>query len=75
MDVVQIIANYGFPILACCVMGLYIKSITESHKNEIKEITQSHKSETNTLSKAIENNTIAITKLCEKLEAYSNDGK
>ena len=56
-EILQAISTYGFPIVACLIMGWYVKFQDDRHHAEIKEITE-----------AINNNTLALTKLSEKLE-------
>lgn len=55
MEVVNLIQNLGFPIACVVGLGLYVRELTNQHKQEIKE-----------LSTAIENNTLIITKLYER---------
>ena len=55
MEVVDIIQTLGFPIACVIGLGLYVKELTNEHKNEVRE-----------LSKAIDNNTLIITKLYER---------
>lgn len=54
MEIVDIIQNLGFPIACVVGLGLYVRELTNQHKEEVKE-----------LSTAIENNTLIITKMYE----------
>lgn len=55
MEIVDLIQNLGFPIACVVCLGLYVRELTNQHREEIKE-----------LSTAIENNTLIITKLYER---------
>lgn len=68
MDWMTIIQNYGFPVLACCVMAWYVYDSTEKARNDRKETERLHKEETDRLSEVINNNTLAITRLVERME-------
>lgn len=69
---VQLIGSLGFPIVACIVMGLYVKEQTKNNREDVKELNAQHSKEMDTfkdeIKEALNNNTIALTKLCEKLE-------
>lgn len=56
MDIMQAITTVGFPIVACIVMGWYIKYITDKHEKEVTKMTE-----------ALNNNTLAINTLNERL--------
>ena len=72
------ITTVGFPIVMCCIMGLYIKSsidkqrdeisrITAAHKHEIEEINEHHTAEIKEITQAVNDNTVALTRLCDKI--------
>ena len=67
-EIVQLIAQYGFPIVACLLLGWYVKYQTDSYREEVKSIQSDHKEEVTKMTEAINNNTLAITKLCDKLK-------
>lgn len=67
-NLMDLIGNYAFPIVACVAMFWKInqqdkamKDETEAHKEEIKQVTE-----------AINNNTNALTQLVVKLDAHIN---
>lgn len=66
-DIVSLISGLGFPIVACCAMGMYIYKTNQSHTQEIARLNDQHQAEVTKMTEALNNNTIAITKLCEKL--------
>lgn len=57
MDILNLIGQYAFPIVACCAMGWYVKYQGDQHKEEMKEVTT-----------ALHNNTLALQKLIDVLE-------
>ena len=67
MEWAQLISTLGFPIIACCACGWFIKYLTEQHANEIRRLNEQHDNEVKDLTTAINNNTMAINLLCEKL--------
>ena len=66
--ILQMISSYGFPIVACLVMGWYVKYQSDRNHSEVERLNEQHKEELKEITNAINNNTIALTKLCEKLE-------
>jgi hypothetical protein len=66
-SIVSVIAQFGFPITACCVMGWYVKDINEKHRVDISELNEQHRQEMNDVKEALNNNTLALQKLCDKL--------
>ena len=69
--IIALIQSVGFPIVMCCVMGWYVKYITDKNREEITEERESHKQEMSQVITAINNNTIVIEKLIAKLDAES----
>jgi len=78
IDIMQILGSYGFPIVACLLMGWYIKYITDTHREDRKEDREERKEETkshenimlsfkDSLTEALNNNTIALNSLTTKL--------
>lgn len=66
-----VLANYVFPIAACCAMAFFVKYIYDQTNARIDKLNDQHKNEVDTLSEVIKNNTIAIEKmntLIERLE-------
>lgn len=66
--IVSLISSVGFPIVACVVMGMYVKSQTESHASQIDKMQDRYDAEIKEITTALNNNTVALTKLCERLE-------
>ena len=66
-DILSAIGSFGFPIVMCIVVCIYVKYIIDKNSEQLNEITKEHKAEVTEMTKAIENNTIALTKLLERL--------
>lgn len=62
------IGQYAFPIVACVVMGWYVKYIQDNYRKDISDISTRHKEEMEQLTQALNNNTQAIQKLTDYIE-------
>lgn len=71
-QLVTLIGNVGFPIVACIVMAMYCKYQIDTNKEEIQTIMNTHKEETAVMTEAINNNTAIITKLYERMVNNEN---
>ncbi len=62
------IGQYAFPIVACVVMGWYVKYIQDNYRKDISDISARHKEEMDKVTTALNNNTIAIQRLTDFIE-------
>ena len=62
------IGQYAFPIVACVVMGWYVKYIQDNYRKDISDISSRHKEEMDKVTEALNNNTIAIQRLTDFIE-------
>ena len=62
------IGQYAFPIVACVLMGWYVKYIQDNYRKDINEISARHKLEMDNVTEALKNNTLAIQKLTDYIE-------
>lgn len=62
------IGQYAFPIVACVVMGWYVKYIQDNYRKDIADISARHKEEMDKVTEALNNNTIAIQRLTDFIE-------
>ena len=62
------IGQYAFPIVACVLMGWYVKYIQDNYRKDIAEISVRHKEEMDQVTTALNNNTIAIQRLTDFIE-------
>ena len=65
--ITNLIGSFGFPIVACIVMGWYVKYQMDNYNKQLSQITSEHKEEMAQVTTALNNNTIAIEKLCERI--------
>lgn len=70
IDIMQLIGSYGFPILACIVMGWYVKYMTDKNREDIKQSRESHKEEMTKITEALNNNTMAVHDLRVMIEKF-----
>ena len=64
----SVIGQYAFPIVACVVMGWYVKYIQDNYRKDISDISTRHKEEMEQVTQALNNNTQAIQKLTDYIE-------
>jgi hypothetical protein len=64
----SVIGQYAFPIVACVVMGWYVKYIQDNYRQDISNISSRHKEEMDKVTEALNNNTQAIQKLTDYIE-------
>jgi gas vesicle protein len=64
----SVIGQYAFPIVACVVMGWYVKYIQDNYRQDISDISSRHKEEMDKVTEALNNNTQAIQKLTDYIE-------
>lgn len=67
-DIISIISSVGFPIVACLLLGWYVKTQTELYRTDIKEIQKDHKDEMSHVIEALNNNTTALQRLVDRME-------
>ena len=67
MDIISIIGQYAFPIVACVAMGWYLKDQTDKNREQFTKISEAHKMEINEINQAIHNNTLALQRLVDLL--------
>lgn len=67
-QIFSVIGQYAFPIVACVVMGWYVKYIQDNYRKDINEISTRHKDEMDKVTVALNNNTLAIQKLTDYIE-------
>lgn len=68
MDIMTIIGQYAFPIVACIAMGLYVHEQTNKHREQLDKIMADHKMEVKEIAIAINNNTMALQRLTDHME-------
>ncbi len=71
-DVLTLVGQYAFPIVACLAMGWYVKYIQDNYRTDIAELNTRHKEEMDNITQAINNNTLAIQKLTDYIESRND---
>lgn len=69
MDILSLIGQYAFPIVACIAMGWYVKYIQDNYRKDIQELSENHREEMNKVTSALNNNTLALQKLTDVIES------
>jgi hypothetical protein len=72
-QIFSVIGQYAFPIVACVVMGWYVKYIQDNYRKDISDISIRHKAEMDNVMTALNNNTMAIQRLTDFID--KEDGK
>ena len=67
-DIVSIISAVGFPIVAACACGIFIKWQYTENQKQVDEMRKEHKDEVSKMTEALNNNTLALQKLIDKLD-------
>lgn len=67
-EIVTMITTVGFPIVACLLLGWYVKNSNDQYREDIRSMQQMHKDEIGKVTEALNNNTLVLQKLCDKLE-------
>mgnify|MGYP006886755924 CR=1 FL=1 len=71
MDIVSLLGNYAFPIVACIAMAWYVKDSSDKNREVTQQLNKQHTDEMlafkDEIKTALNNNTLALNKLCERL--------
>lgn len=65
--VLSAISTVGFPIICVIAMGMYVKYITDKHREQIDLMNDDHKKEMTEMTQALNNNTLALQRLTDHL--------
>lgn len=68
MDILQLIGQYAFPIVACVAMGWYVKDQGDKNRQQLDKIMEAHKIEIKEITSALNNNTLALQRLTDFME-------
>ncbi len=63
------IGQYAFPIVACVMMGWYVKYTQDNYRKDIQDLSKNHKEEIDKVTFALNNNTLALQKLTDVIES------
>lgn len=71
-EITQIISSVGFPIAMCIIMGYWVKTTHDDHREDYKRLQESHTAESKELTQAINNNTLVVQQLIDKIGDDAN---
>lgn len=68
MDILTLIGQYAFPIVACAAMAWYVKDQGDKNREQIKDLRSEHTVEMREVTTAVNNNTLVIQRLVDIME-------
>lgn len=68
MDILTLIGQYAFPIVACIAMGWYVKDQGDKNREQLKDVMEQHREEMKEVTNAVNNNTLVIQRLVDIME-------
>lgn len=68
MDIMALLGQYVFPIVACVAMGWYVKDQGDKNREQLNKIMEQHKTEMKDVTTALNNNTLALQRLTDYME-------
>lgn len=68
MDIMALLGQYVFPIVACVAMGYYVKDQGDKNREQLNKILDQHKTEMKEVTTALNNNTLALQRLTDYME-------
>ena len=68
MDIMALLGQYVFPIVACVAMGWYVKDQGDKNREQLNKIMEQHKTEMKEVTTALNNNTLALQRLTDYME-------
>ena len=68
MDILTLVGQYAFPIVACVAMGWYVKDQGDKNREQLKDVMEQHRDEMKEVTNAVNNNTLVIQRLVDFME-------
>ena len=68
MDIISLVGNYAFPVVACIAMGAYLSKMNQNYREDIKALNENHKNEYKEMINAINNNTQIMRELVDLIK-------
>lgn len=68
MDILTLIGQYAFPIVACIAMAWYVKDQGDKNREQLKDLRNEHTAEMKEVTNAVNNNTLVIQRLVDYME-------
>lgn len=73
MDIMELLTNFGFPVMACGAMAYYVKYITDQHRLDRNSEHAQHKEEMQALTTALSNNTLALSQITDAVQTLKEE--
>lgn len=67
IEILQAISTYGFPIVACVILGFYVNNVEKRNKEERSEMQSKYTAGLDKLRECLDNNTQALNTLVNML--------
>lgn len=65
-EITSLVTSVGFPIAMCLIMGYWIKTTHDDHREDIQKLQENHTKETSAMTDALNNNTLALQQLIDR---------
>lgn len=65
MDIMALLGQYVFPVVACIAMAWYVKDQGDKNREQLDKIMEAHKTEIKEITTALNNNTLALQRLTD----------
>lgn len=72
--ILESIANNGFPVVACLVMGYFFKYVYDNNRTDINKMHEGYLSELDKFKEVLNNNTLVIQQLIDFLKFKEGGG-
>ena len=73
MDMMSIIGQYAFPIVACVAMAWYVKKKDDDNREQLNKIMDQHRNEMKDITSALNNNTMALHQLSGVISGFHGE--
>jgi hypothetical protein len=67
-SILDSIANNGFPVVACLVMGYFFKYVYDNNRADMNKMHESYSTELDKVKEVLNNNTLVIQQLIDFLK-------
>lgn len=68
MDIISLVGNYAFPVVACIAMAAYLSKMNQNYREDINALNENHKNEYKEMINAINNNTQIMRELVDLIK-------
>ena len=68
MDIISLVGNYAFPVVACIAMAVYLSKMNQNYREDINALNENHKNEYKEMINTINNNTQIMKELVDLIK-------